>query len=348
MDGNQETVTTPVVETPAAEQATDVTPAAQPQQYSNWNMDLTPHAEGGEPASQPAYQQPQPVYQQPGFQQPTYQQPAYQQPQPVYQQPGFQQPAGFTQMKGLQPAGPMKHAGSLIVLIAGGMAVLQFIVLMIDTLIRMRYMGLRWVSISNLVIIGSALIPIAIELLVTYFTAKRENQNPSRTGLIFGLIAGIIHLVLSFSVFIVLFIAGVGGMRIIHKLGLQRIASSFGISDRFMVRYGIRTILVFLLIFTVTWIIMHFALNSTRTNMMRRIQGRRYSLKPMFPAVMLFINAVPFLIYAVIYIGNIFSRFRRLSFTGMISAAGPVIIYGLMPVVLILCGIALIGLKKDK
>ena len=82
--------------------------------------------------------------------------------------------------------------------------------------------------------------------------------------------------------------------------------------------------------------------------MMRRIQGRRFSLKPMFPAVMLFINAVPFLIYAVIYIGNIFSRFRRLSFRGMLSVAGPVIIYGLMPVVLILCGIALIGLKKDK
>ena len=137
-------------------------------------------------------------------------------------------------------------------------------------------------------------------------------------------------------------------MRVINKLGLNRIVSSFGISDRFMLRYGIRTILAFLLIFTVTWIIMHFALNSTRTNMMRRIQGRRFSLKPMFPAVMLFINAVPFLIYAVIYIGNIFSRFRRLSFRGMISAAGPVIIYGLMPVVLILCGIALIGLKKDK
>ena len=55
-----------------------------------------------------------------------------------------------------------------------------------------------------------------------------------------------------------------------------------------------------------------------------------------------------YLIYAVIYIGNIFSRFRRLSFRGMLSVAGPVIIYGLMPVVLILCGIALIGLKKDK
>ena len=348
MDGNQETVTTPVVETPIAEPATETT---QPQQYSNWNMDLTPHAEGGEPAPQPVYQQPQPVYQQPVYQQPVYQQPAYQQPayqQPGFTQPGFQQPAGFTHMNGMQPVGPMKHAGSLLVLIAGGMAVLQFIVLMIDTLIRMRYMGLRWVSISNLVIIGSALIPIAIELLVTYFTAKRENQNPSRTGLIFGLIAGIIHLVLSFSSFIVLFIAAVGGLRIIQKLGLHRIFSSFGISDVFMVRYGIYTILAFLLIFTVTWIVMHFALNSTRTNMMRRIQGRRFSLKPMFPAVMLFINAVPFLIYAVIYIGNVARRFSKMSFTGMLSVVGPVIIYGLMPVVLILCGIALIGLKKDK
>ena len=356
MEGNQELSTTPVVEpetpavteaatpvaeavaeaaAPAVEAAATAAPAAttapaQPnQQYAGWNMDLQP--------MNPNY---------PGnVQQPVYQQPVYQQPMPGYQQPVYQAP-GFSVPANYQTAGPMKHAGSLIVLIAGGMAAFQFIFCLLATVARVRYMGARWISISQLIVFGSAFIPIAVELLVTGITAKRENKNPSRAGLIVGLIAGIIHLVISFVALILIFLSAVGVRQIAR--GLTRTMSSLNlpVSDRFFLQYGYTTIFLVLLFFTITWIIMHFALNNTRINMMRRIQGRRFSLNPIFPAVMLFINAVPFLAFVIIYCGNSLRHLR--SFQAIFNNLGIILMYAFMPIVLILCGVALIGLKKDK